>query len=68
MSNTTMPPVLAGQVDHRVRPAWDKCAHEWRELVDSMYSNERQVEVKCNVCGCPGERTIATGEVFWPAT
>ena len=68
MSNTQKLPALVGQVEPSVRPAFDKCTHEWRALVDSMYSNEHQEEVRCAVCGCPGDRTIATGEVFWPAT
>lgn len=48
--------------------AWDKCAHKWIALVDSMFSNDRCEDVRCDICGCPGERTIETGDVYWPAT
>ena len=61
-------PAVGDPVEPTVRPAWVDCAHEWLALVDSMYSNEHQEDVRCSVCGCPGERTTATGEVFWPAT
>ena len=47
---------------------WGVCKHEWMALSDSQFSNELVEDVKCAKCGCPGERTIKTGEVFWPAT
>jgi hypothetical protein len=44
------------------------CPHIWQETVDSQFSNLTHVEVKCVRCGMVGERTVATGEVFFPAT
>ncbi len=44
------------------------CSHDWKEPVDSQFSNETHTEVKCTKCGMVGEKTIATGEVFFPAT
>ena len=67
-ANNESRPAVGAPVEPSVRPAWDECKHDWRALVDSMYSSEHQEDVKCSVCGCPGDRTIATGEVFWPAT
>ena len=42
--------------------------HDWREPVDTQFCNEKYTEVKCTKCGMVGEKTIATGEVFFPAT
>lgn len=42
--------------------------HEWREAVDSMFSNEKFSEVICTKCGCPGEMNNKTHELIWPAT
>ena len=44
------------------------CSHNWEESVDSQFSNETSADVKCTKCGMIGEKTIATGEVFFPAT
>ena len=44
------------------------CSHDWHEPVDSQFSNEFHTEVKCSKCGMVGEKTILTGEVFYPAT
>ena len=44
------------------------CSHDWREPVDTQFCNEKYTEVKCTKCGMVGEKTIATGEVFFPAT
>ena len=46
---------------------WDECEHEWEEI-ESQFSNEKYIYVKCKKCGCPGEKDLATGDVFWPAT
>jgi hypothetical protein len=50
------------------KPSWDECVHKWKAKVDSQFSNEYNEDVDCTVCGCPGDRDIKTGEVFWPAT
>ena len=50
------------------KPDWHECNHQWRTVADSMYSNERTEDVVCAVCDCPGERTITSGTVYWPAT
>jgi hypothetical protein len=44
------------------------CSHDWREPIDTQFCNEKYAEVKCTKCGMVGEKTIATGEVFFPAT
>ncbi len=44
------------------------CVHDWRESVDSQFSNETHTQVKCTKCGIIGEMTTATREVFFPAT
>lgn len=44
------------------------CPHIWQETADSQSSSETHTEVKCVKCGMVGERTITTGEVFFPAT
>jgi hypothetical protein len=44
------------------------CSHIWQETVDSQFSSETRVDVRCVKCGMAGERTVATGEVFFPAT
>ncbi len=44
------------------------CTHDWRESIDTQFCNEHCTEVKCTKCGMYGEKTIATGEVFFPAT
>lgn len=44
------------------------CKHEWETDVDSMGHNEFQETVTCKKCGVPGERTLKTDEVYWPAT
>ena len=49
-------------------PTWDNCKHKWVSLVDSMWSNERVEDVRCDTCGCPGQRSIDTGDVYWPTT
>lgn len=51
------------------RDPWDDCPeHEWVDAAESQFDNEWHEGVKCSKCGVPGERTIETGEVFWPAT
>jgi hypothetical protein len=44
-----------------------KETHEWEEI-ESQYSSEERVDVRCIKCGMRGEKTIKTGEVFYPAT
>ena len=51
-----------------VMPDWNDCEHEWQEAEDSMATPETHTDVACKKCDCPGERTEATGEVFWPAS
>lgn len=46
----------------------EECEHVWEESVSSQFSNEYAVEVYCNKCHTYGEKTYATGEVFWPCT
>ena len=46
---------------------WDTCAHEWAEVED-MGNNEYRVMVRCQFCGCPGEKYYDDGHVDWPAT
>ena len=45
----------------------EDCPHDWKET-DSQFSNEKYTEVKCVLCGMVGEKEIATGKVFFPAT
>jgi hypothetical protein len=45
-----------------------ECEHEWEESVSSQFSNEYAVEVYCAKCSTYGEKTYATGEVYWPCT
>lgn len=47
---------------------YDNCEHEWKEAIDSMYSNEHAADVTCIKCRCPGHQDRATGDVYWPAT
>jgi len=44
------------------------CEHEWHAHTDSQFSNDVFEAVECVKCGCQGQQTIKTGEVFWPAT
>lgn len=44
------------------------CSHVWQEVTDSQFSNETHTEVRCVKCGMAGEKTIASGQVFFPAT
>ncbi len=46
---------------------WARCEHLWREMIDN-YSGPGRTDMCCVKCGVPGERTDATGEVYWPAT
>jgi len=55
------------EICHQVNPDVG-CAHDWHEPVDSQFCNEKYTEVKCTKCGMVGEKTIATGEVDFPAT
>ena len=45
----------------------ENCNHEFVEI-ESQFSNDKFVEVKCAKCGVVGEKNVATGEVFYPAT
>ncbi len=47
---------------------WATCEHEWRVVVDSQFHSQRELDVKCHKCGCPGAKNNTTGHVFWPAT
>lgn len=47
---------------------WDRCEHEWKVSNRDWDLPIEREEVVCVKCGCPGERTVKTGEVFWPAT
>ena len=48
---------------------WDNCEHEWElDEFDDWYSTIEYESVKCAKCKVPGQRTIKTGEVYWPAT
>ena len=48
---------------------WSHGEHEWEEAeYDSGGGKPDAEEVECRLCGVPGERTISTGDVFWPAT
>ena len=53
-------------------PESKECKHEWVEMPgDSMLgemSEPQREEVECKKCGMLGERTVETGEVYWPAT
>ena len=53
-------------VERRPEPedTQETCVHDWKEPVDSMYENE----VVCTRCGCHGELSRDTGDVYWPAT
>lgn len=46
---------------------WETCEHKWKE-VEAQDLSETFGSVECEKCGCPGEMTWATKEVFWPAT
>lgn len=56
------------KIEVRMSEKWESCNHQWETLVDSIAHNEWCEEVKCVICGCPGEKTIKTGEVDWPTT
>jgi len=45
-----------------------ECEHDWKEAVDSQFSNEHETDVKCIRCGVAGSRNEKTGDVYWPAT
>lgn len=47
---------------------WDDCEHEWKEPLDSQSLDPDRIDVVCEKCGCPGEKNLNTGKVFWPAT
>ena len=49
--------------DYPPNSQWDRCWHEWVNPPDA----ERQSEVLCKKCGCPGA-VEHDGEVYWPAT
>jgi hypothetical protein len=49
-------------------PLWDGCEHDWKIDPDSQFHNDRSEAVTCRKCGCPGDRDIATGDTYWPAT
>lgn len=47
---------------------WDLCdGHVWEEI-ESQFSNEYKTDMRCKICGCPGDQDRDTGDVFWPAT
>ncbi len=46
---------------------WNKCNHNWKRI-ESQDLSEIYGSVRCEKCGCPGEMTWKTQEVFWPAT
>lgn len=50
-----------------IRKGWAACDHSWHE-VESQFSSEYATDVRCEKCGCPGEKDNKTGDVFWPAT
>lgn len=35
---------------------WYQCDHEWEEIVDSQFSNDKNVAVECKQCGAPGKQ------------
>lgn len=57
---------MSEAINHPVQD--NECNHEWKELVDSMFSNEFSADVRCTKCSMPGEQNRKTGEVFWPTT
>lgn len=65
--NIANAPAQAGAVATSLKPVVG-CSHDWREPVDTQFCNETHTEVKCTKCGMVGEKTLATGEVFFPAT
>jgi hypothetical protein len=51
----------------RSREWYDGHEHDWR-VKDGQGNSELFTEVRCELCGIPGERDEKSGEVFWPAT
>ena len=49
------------------QPNWSDCQHDWKES-EAQDLSEKFGNVVCVKCGCPGEMTWETDEVFWPAT
>lgn len=47
---------------------WQSCAHSWEPKTDSQYDSPYTEDVVCKKCGCPGERNIVSGLVYWPTT
>jgi hypothetical protein len=47
---------------------WKTCEHEWETDTGSWDCPLTEEQVVCKKCGCPGQRTIKTGEVYWPTT
>ncbi|HEY6244589.1 MAG TPA: hypothetical protein VIX17_11605 [Pyrinomonadaceae bacterium] len=48
---------------------WKLCPqHEWKEKIDSQFSNEKYADVYCIHCEAPGEQNRSTKEVTWPTT
>lgn len=43
------------------------CTHDWEPYGDFDLGGNR-TEVRCTICGVPGERDDETNEVFYPAT
>jgi hypothetical protein len=58
------PEYWTGQRNPSEAPSdWDACEHQWRDF-DALSENE----VRCHLCGVPGDVNRETGEVYWPAT
>lgn len=45
-----------------------ECEHDWEETYSSQGTNEWFTEVYCAKCCTYGEKTNATGIVYWPCT
>lgn len=46
----------------------EECEHNWEESVSSQWSNDVVCEVYCDKCHTYGEKTYATGKIYWPCT
>ncbi len=43
---------------------WESLEHDWKE--EDGWGN--YIEVKCTICGVPGEKDLETGEIYFPTT
>lgn len=47
---------------------WNECDHDWIVDPGDHDIGGNRTQMVCKKCGCPGERSDDTGEIYWPTT